>query len=1268
MQATLAESDLASPCASLLVILMKMYRFLLVENGPVSMDDLGGLLRLEFDLRSEHKSPTYIHSVVDILVESVCAGVFVDTDSGPTLGFRLKDTSMRCDVFIYSIKEYASKRLALSQNYQKQPTPSSFSITADIVGEQMKQIEPPSSFGNAWTGVSATTTPPGLGNPLISVSPSEGSNRLYAQQLQQQQNQQDSGFLSSLSMSTLSPSEGSALGSPMSAHTKIQTPPSNIVKSYRDSVLRSSVKKDSESSRYADALKSVRTDKESMTTNESGWGQKSSGNNNRVTSSHSVSSVASKVVKQSHGMSSFLAQLRKQPSCMDIIFPKQLHDLVLVCFMVIGKEFEFFAHREAIEFAHLVSTLKLVPEFVEASKTKIRGVLAVMKNSMCLTTGYRDDGGVVHPAAYQNKKNAGLDENNFPGLQHVGEDVRWVDTAATTTSSVPGMSSVTFIKVGSGNAPPPLQQSQISSPAILSLAKDVNSFQDIRLKHDAFLKEFASGRWELPVPLHSNVAPASTTSGSRYQPCECHLSSEDWKTMLWNKQSGEYASWLQKCNRVEELATAYIRSKDYKKFAMKQDEVAEKAKESQITTDEKAKGQKKSLEKAKEFLANRDLVDKEKAKREAGHPRIVPSLADSSSNWRSGRSEQGAQVQLTTPLNLNLHTLTRPRMEGSEDSICDSLATPYSMDNSDPGTIWGLGGRGAGMPLMSSSVSTVPSVITTDTYDQREAQYQQQNSLYSPGPEIFAAFRPTGGGLMPSSNRYSTMGSGYDSGNSGASSLQSTSRPRTTQSQVPTVSHLAPPFYPGRSDVGNAYQVQQHQLQQQQQQQYQQEQRAFANMRQQSQSVKTQMMNQQQMPGPYPLSQMHPMPPIADSRQVEQSLDSGGRSDLLWDWNVKNGTPFSGGFDDSTMRPPYRSSAVQESQGHSQGHGQGHGKSLDDIASDLHSYAPTSSHTTHSNSTVTATSPSSNSSSFNLSSFNSFKESTGNEYPVSLTNLTAPRLRAPPPPYPPPARYGEMSDYIKSLPRPIGTNAAAATAAAASTSISIDDAKDHSKFSVSDLAPSPPQERRGPPPEVEQNKTVARIDHRDYDPPNDQPFALDMNDLNGLAYDGKHTEDRPIWMRDREGPESKLHSHGDQDDEIMSFYIGDPGGSTPIQSPDRDKYISRPTPSRPVILPRPATPTPLSLPNLSPIISSASTSTSNSTVDVRNSVDSIGSGDWEDDDTSLAPGQYGIKVTTTQMKEGLDTPSPPPPHSPAHTAHTVDTTCSTVKAAHGQSE
>lgn len=79
-----------------------------------------------------------------------------------------------------------------------------------------------------------------------------------------------------------------------------------------------------------------------------------------------------------------LAQLRKVG--MDILFPQSVHDKILACIFVAIKSAATPAHRELIDMVMAVRDSNTITQLESVSKTKVRGVLALLKHGELLVT------------------------------------------------------------------------------------------------------------------------------------------------------------------------------------------------------------------------------------------------------------------------------------------------------------------------------------------------------------------------------------------------------------------------------------------------------------------------------------------------------------------------------------------------------------------------------------------------------------------------------------------------------------------------------------------------------------------------------------------------------------------------------------------------------------------------------------------------------------------------------------------------------------------
>lgn len=89
------------------------------------------------------------------------------------------------------------------------------------------------------------------------------------------------------------------------------------------------------------------------------------------------------VIEKSEPIVDLMAKLRKLG--MDMMFPFKAHDKVLACIFVSAAVLRKpVAHRELIDLVIEVKESSLFPDFEDVSKTKIRGLLALLKHSHIL--------------------------------------------------------------------------------------------------------------------------------------------------------------------------------------------------------------------------------------------------------------------------------------------------------------------------------------------------------------------------------------------------------------------------------------------------------------------------------------------------------------------------------------------------------------------------------------------------------------------------------------------------------------------------------------------------------------------------------------------------------------------------------------------------------------------------------------------------------------------------------------------------------------------
>lgn len=83
-------------------------------------------------------------------------------------------------------------------------------------------------------------------------------------------------------------------------------------------------------------------------------------------------------------LTKFLASIRKIG--MDMIFPPRVHDKVLACVLLAFDRKQFLAHRELIDVVMDINSAGLLAQPESVTKTKIRGVLALLKHADVLMT------------------------------------------------------------------------------------------------------------------------------------------------------------------------------------------------------------------------------------------------------------------------------------------------------------------------------------------------------------------------------------------------------------------------------------------------------------------------------------------------------------------------------------------------------------------------------------------------------------------------------------------------------------------------------------------------------------------------------------------------------------------------------------------------------------------------------------------------------------------------------------------------------------------
>ena len=106
-------------------------------------------------------------------------------------------------------------------------------------------------------------------------------------------------------------------------------------------------------------------------------------NRSSVASSSSNNQQRVHAIEKSEPIVELMAKLRKLG--MDMMFPLKAHDKVLACIFISASVLKKpVAHRELIDLVIEVKESSLFPDFEDVSKTKIRGMLALLKHSHIL--------------------------------------------------------------------------------------------------------------------------------------------------------------------------------------------------------------------------------------------------------------------------------------------------------------------------------------------------------------------------------------------------------------------------------------------------------------------------------------------------------------------------------------------------------------------------------------------------------------------------------------------------------------------------------------------------------------------------------------------------------------------------------------------------------------------------------------------------------------------------------------------------------------------
>jgi hypothetical protein len=204
--------------------------------------------------------------------------------------------------------------------------------------------------------------------------------------------------------------------------------------------------------------------------------------------------------------------------------------MVMMCFYVMAKEVDIFPHRAAIEFVHAASKFGVVAGLNEVSKTKVRGVLTLLKSAGCIQSNTLEDGNVM--------------PNPKPPPKAVAS--RFVKPGGSPPPVDPtrgggGSSS------GSGVLPPILPGVEKRGLTVLTIAPNVTSFTVVRERVDHFLsKEFLQ------------------LMGVRQI-----LSATAQEEMMWTTDRQGFVHWAAKLQAQEMAVSNFLHSKKYLNYFMK---------------------------------------------------------------------------------------------------------------------------------------------------------------------------------------------------------------------------------------------------------------------------------------------------------------------------------------------------------------------------------------------------------------------------------------------------------------------------------------------------------------------------------------------------------------------------------------------------------------------------------------------------------------------------------------------------------------------------
>jgi hypothetical protein len=333
------DIDLCESQAFLFAILMRIYRGVVSEN-LTSFDEFSNTIREELAKSGIRRTSSYPNEVLEVLLEAVLIPHFVEKDQ--TLRFSLREKGQSLEPFLFAIRNHAQTRMRSGD-----PSRTIQSLSS-LNNNFLSSYSPEAQAKPSWRQVAATP------KVCSMTSMNRGNNNKESFQTNDVNSLQVqvSSRMNSLSLQSKSDSRsGGSAGS----------------RGDRNSVTTT-----------------ISSSKELLTQNSSPFPFLKE-NNDGPTRKGIWSDDRYEDMREEHiVLSKLMALLRK--SAMDLVFPKKTLDFLLVCFMIIGREFDIFPHRAAIEFVHAASKRKIVYGLEEVSKTKVRGILTLLKNAGCLHT------------------------------------------------------------------------------------------------------------------------------------------------------------------------------------------------------------------------------------------------------------------------------------------------------------------------------------------------------------------------------------------------------------------------------------------------------------------------------------------------------------------------------------------------------------------------------------------------------------------------------------------------------------------------------------------------------------------------------------------------------------------------------------------------------------------------------------------------------------------------------------------------------------------